>query len=144
MAHKRKQIRDAVVQALKTGPTDAGQDVFADRLKSLKSIEYPSIVVFNRSESAEVDTDGTRTYLRKLQCVVEACTRPSLEQDGSADDDLEDLAEQIELVFAATPQWGLDFVLDTKLLGTELDFSTAGEKPLGVVQLTYEILYLST
>lgn len=143
MAHKRKEIRDRVVELIQEGSTDAALKVFGDRLKSLKSDEYPSIVVFCRSESSDVDTDGPRTYMRKLQCIVEGCIRANLDDQDSADDALEDMASQIETVFYDNPRLNLSDVLDSKLIKTEIEFATNGDKPIGVVQLTYEILYLS-
>jgi len=143
MSHKRKEIRDAVVTILKNANTEAENNVFGDRLKSLKSTEYPSIVVFCRSEISEVDSDGPRTYMRRVQCIIEGCIRTSLESDGSADDDLEDLAAEIETALYNIRQLGVADVLDSKLRSTEIEFATNGDKPIGVVQLTYEILYQS-
>jgi hypothetical protein len=143
MAHKRKEIRDKVVELLIAANTDAGTKVYGDRVKALKSDEYPSIVVFCRSETAEIDTDGPRTYARFLQCVIEGCISTDLETDGSIDDAMEALALEIENVLYANNWLGLDGVLGSRLVRTELEFATNGAKPLGVVQLTYEINYLS-
>lgn len=140
MAHKRTDIRTALVSLLKgTAPgyaTDADQRVFANRTHNLNQL--PAIVIYDEQETASPrdlrSTQYIRTINTKIEITVEATT--------SYDSALDDICKQVEDLISADRS--ITGTASTSVyINTELIFDGSGEKPVGKATLHYEIKYLS-
>lgn len=138
--HKRTSIRSAVVDLLIAASTGAGSAVFGNRATPIWDETLPIILVFAREETSVSHQLGDSKLRRKLTLVVEG----RVEANTSLEDALDSLAYDIEAAMRAAPRFGLDDdVADSVLTGTTLELSAAGEKPIGAVSLTYEVLYFA-
>lgn len=136
MSNNRKAIR-AAVQALLLNNTSAGESVFTNRETKYFRTELPSITIYSEEESA-VNRDITaRQYIRTYGLRIELKTEAS----DSVDDDLDDLAKEVEDILKA----------DTSLTGTaisceykssQISLSAEGDKLRGTLTLNYEVKYI--
>lgn len=138
MANSRKAIRDALVTML-SGETEAGTNVYANRETGLWQSELPAILVYTEQESAEPRDLSSRKYIRTLQLRVEL----KAEANSTVDDDLDDLAEEVEDIIDAD-QSITGTVLSTVLTNTELSVDADGEKEIGVCILNFECKYIDS
>lgn len=142
MAHQRKLIRKAVADLLVAANTAAGSRVKTTRVDPLTELELPSISVYTLGEDVDPDSANTAPIelTRKLKLEV---TGFVMHTDAlSADDAMDDLAEQIEAAMAADYYIGSN-VVDQLLESTEMQVVEGGSSdPLvGVVTLTYAMTY---
>ena len=141
MAHARKQIRDAAGVALVTGATAAGANVYISRSYPLQAANLPALRVYTTDEASETDerTMGAAPQLlRKQLLIIEGV----LKQTTDIDDAMDALAAEVEIVLAENLLGGL--IKDIVIAGTNLDVNTDGEQPVGVVTMSYEVLYMTT
>lgn len=94
MSAQRKAIRHAMRDML-LGATDAGQRVYTNRGVRLDESLFPAIVIMNAGESIEEHAIAPLIYKREAEISVEVHVQPG----STADDLLDDLAEQVEAVF---------------------------------------------
>lgn len=140
MTHPRKQIRDHVLLALK-GHTDAGLNVWASRalpvwngVAGLEAV-MPAILIYTRSERADVFNESPREYRRVLQIAVQLHV---LGED--TDDPLDAMAEQVEALILDDDTLG-GTVSDVRLADSEFVFTDDGEQEMGAARLTFEAEY---
>ncbi len=142
MAHKREEIRKAVLALLNTPvsmvyPTDAGANVYANRVAPLWQSELPAILIYVRNETAVRRALNSRQSLRNLNLVIEAYA----EANDAVDDQLDDLATQIENIISANPSLTAT-ALGAVLTETEITLDDSGEKLLGKLTLNFEVQYI--
>lgn len=150
MAHQRKLIRAAVAAAL-TGTADARPTSAADRVFKARKVPYrrrelPAIAIYAKTEPVDPESKATapRYLTRTLQLVVEIVDR--VPENGSMEDRLDDLAEEVERAMDRDPTFG-GTCKDSILASTDQDvyeFDGEGralEVPLGTSVLTYSIEY---
>jgi hypothetical protein len=134
MAHKRKQIRDAIKATLEAIPGLVAA-VHKTRMTPVPQVSLPAYLVYAMEE--DVALDGTpHAQLRQLSVNIEALF--------SGTDNLDDVADGhavlIEKAIAANRKLGglaYDTVLTASKLGTFLD----GEKRNGSLTLSYTVFY---
>lgn len=137
MSSARKEIREAVVDAL-FGATDADSRVYDDRTTPLADDdELPAILVYSRREESRRTGQGSSPLTRTLEMIIEGRTIGE-----NIDDAMDDLAAEIESAML------VDTTLDSRALtlylkNTEMDASSSGEKPIGTVLMAFEITYIS-
>ncbi|MDZ4678401.1 MAG: hypothetical protein SGI74_12930 [Oligoflexia bacterium] len=135
MSHKRAVIREFIVNALK-GQTGAGQNVFGNRANPLWEIPLPAILVYAREEHSEPISVATSPLKRTLSLAIEVRCQAS----SNLDDALDDVALEIENVINTDPLLGGN-VIESILNQTEIEISSEGEKPIGALRLTFEVVY---
>lgn len=133
MAHVRAQIRDAVVAKI----TGLGATVLAQRTYPLNDIKLPVFLVYTGEESSEPESFGAAIILgRELELLIKVIAQGS---SATLDDTLDDFAVAIEAVLADEQYSGL--AKDTILMSTSTELSADGNKPVGMMKLTYGIRY---
>ena len=137
MAHQRTTIRQAVA-ALLSGETAAETRVYTTRVRPYRKGDLPAISVYTLEETVSADGSATapRELERDLQLVIEAWVSPS----ETVDDDLDDLALEIETAMHADPYLG-GAVGDSMLAATTLGVLEDGDGIMGVATLTYDVIY---
>lgn len=137
MSTTRKQIRAAVAQLLQ-GISGVGSRVFESRSRQVWPEELPAILVYTRTETAEIFNESPREYKRTLQLAVEVIAKG----DENVDDTLDDLCQEIEhRIFQDDTLDNL--VSDTILSDTEIDFVPDGEQPVGAARITFNVEYFT-
>ena len=134
--HVRESIRSAIVTAL-SGNTNAGTNVFSFRIISHQDTILPSINVNILTESSELHNQA-RDLQRSLDVVIEARVKST-----SYESDAEDLAEGIEIAIATDPTFG-GLAKRTELVATTFEESAAGNIPMVLVSLNYNVRYYTT
>ncbi|MDA9499280.1 hypothetical protein [Bradyrhizobium sp. CCBAU 11357] len=139
--HVRKQIRDAVVQALTGLPTTAGR-VYVGRTRPLSPAHEPTLLVYMRSETSARGAGGRPPKLDRVG-ILDIEGRVSL--PDVPDDTLDQIAAEVEAAM-----WGLvdqlgtflnGLARDIKLVSTEMIAEAAGERHIGGVRLEYLVTY---
>lgn len=136
----RKDIRAKVSDILSTPGITGVASVFKNRQQRLAPTDLPAIIIYTKSESAEIDIVAPREYKRTLKLAVDiACIDTSA---VSVDDFLDDTADVIEQrLFQNETLDGL--ASDLKLSDTEIDFITDSENEIGLCRLTFDVTYYS-
>ncbi|WP_251976718.1 hypothetical protein [Salinicola avicenniae] len=141
MIHPRQQIRDEIVTAI-TGNTDARLNVWASRAlpvwngsQGLRAV-MPAILIYTRSEQAEIFNEAPREYRRVLQIGVQLHVLGA----ENTDDRLDALAAQVEtqLLHDETLNGTCS---DLRLFDSEFTFTDDGEHEMGAARLTFEATY---
>lgn len=137
--HQRQAIREAVVAAL-LNQTAAGAHVYESRMAPLNKHELPSIIVYTESEAVTEDSKSTapRELDRRLVLAIEVAVRAS----EDVDDDLDDLAVQIEKALHLDPTLG-DKVSDLILASTEIELFEESKGRIGAMKLLYNVRYFT-
>jgi hypothetical protein len=136
--HQRKQIRDAVIDALKRANTVAGSKVHGSRAVPIFEAELPCILVYTRNETAEISVGAPREYKRSLTLALELVAQADTE--AVLDDILDAFAKQVEAVMCKDETFG-GVASDTVLGETEMDILADGKKPIGGLKITYTMPY---
>lgn len=136
MASLRKQIRAAVVTAIKNAATAAGNRVFANRKNPLWETEAPCIAVYTDKESVRVFNESPRQYERKVQLIVSIAVDPAV----NVDDQVDDISEEVEAAMAKDETFG-GLTAECLLVDTEVEILDEGKELMGYGHLTFEILY---
>lgn len=134
--HKRQQIREAL-QTMLLNNTDAGANVYANRVSAFWRDELPSISIFTREEQSTPRDVSGRQNIRTLTVSME--TRAEANED--LDDTLDTIANQIENIISAD-QSLTGQALGAQMTGTTMEFEVQGEKQLGLLTLTYTVTYI--
>ena len=137
MAHLRQQIRERVATTV-TGLTTTGARVYQSRVYPMADANLPGLLVYSTSESSEPDvmTSGNRTLFRELEIVIEGYAKAT----SNLDDTLDLISDEIETAIAADRTVN-SLARDATLASTAITLIGEGEKPLGVVTLTYRVTY---
>jgi hypothetical protein len=141
---KRQAIREEISHALK-GKTQAGNDVFPKRATPLWDVPLPVVLVFVRSESSEVyaDDDGEFNpasekiaYFRTLSVTIEGRVQVTDDVDDSLDMLAHEIEEAVKKITPVSKNIGAML-----LTGSEIETDFSSERPMGVVSLTYDVIY---
>ena len=124
MSHARQKIRDAVV-TLVTGLTTTGSRVFDTRLYNLEP-----------SESSERSDFSPNNYSRELEVIIEGYA----ETNSLVENVLDTISLEVENVMGANPLLS-NTATTSELNATEIEFDVMGEKPIGIIRLTYSVTY---
>lgn len=137
MSHVRQQIREAVGTAL-TGLTTTGTNVFTNRVYNLPDSKLPALVIYVKDETTGTVTSSS--IQRMVTLVIEGYAKAA----SDLDDTLDTIAAEVEAaIWQNTSVLSLGKFTDFK--GTEIDFAGGEtEKPVGVIRLSYEIMYFTT
>lgn len=135
--HQRQAIREAVKAQL-LNRTAAGARVFESRTVPFQRLELPAIAVYTLSESVEIEGTAPRELKRTMELAIEA--HVSVRPDTTVDDALDALAEEIERAMHADQTLG-GTAGDAVLSSTDVGISAEGNRPTGVVGLTYSVTY---
>lgn len=140
MDHKRKTIREKIVQLLKDGATVAGQNVFSNRAHALYATELPSIIVYSGDEDSEFLNPPENRLKRTMSVFIEM----ALEQTASIEDEIDALCLQVEQIIK--PKNELDrlyanLVQSVELKKTETGIFEKADKVIGSAKLTYSFEY---
>lgn len=136
MSHPRQLIREAV-QDLLSGETDAEDRVYKTRVVPYRESELPIVAIYMLEESVEQDkSSGELT--RSADMVIEAIAEAI---EGRVDDELDDIAQQIEDAIDVDLFMGGNLAEAAALDNTTLEVLEDGEKLLGLVTLTYKVVY---
>jgi len=134
----RKDIREKVFDILSTPAITGVASVFKNRQARLAPEELPAIIIYTKSESAEISNVAPREYKRTMKMAVDVA-----KIDVSTvltDDFLDDAAEEIEQrLFQNETLDGL--ASDLFLSDTEIDFITDAENEIGLLRLTFDVIY---
>lgn len=139
---KRQDIRDALVAILATPvndvyPTQAGENVYANRSAHLWRSELPLIMIYARNESAIRRSLNSAQSIRTLQLSIEI----HAEANEDLDDTLDEISREVEdLIGADTSLSGT--TQGTDLKDTEMSLDSDGERQVGKLTLTFETKYI--
>lgn len=130
MAHVRQQLREQVADAV-TSLTTTGSRVFQTRLYPLSTSDLPCLIVTTESDTVEYLTIGQAEIERDILVHIKGYAR----ENSDLDDKLDDIGADVEAAIYAA-----DLIAkDVRLIGTDLDESAVGEKPVGVITLIYSM-----
>lgn len=142
MPHPRTVIRQAVQTALIDAATSAADRVYTNRVLPLRAAELPAIIIVTPDE--DVDEESKSTAPRELRRVVDMLVVGQLDATATPDDDLDDLALEIETVMHADPLFEAQapgVISESILTGTSISIVREGDRHTGLVTLTYEFTY---
>lgn len=135
--HVRQQVRDAVGARLLGLPL-TGARVFKKRLRPVDPTDLPCLLVATDEEEilpATIHTHILRQLVLTIRCVAQGT-------DGVLDDTLDDIAEDVEERLATSP-----ILIGTSeqllLTGVGIETDIEGDKPTGVLTLTYRYDYFT-
>jgi len=138
MSHVRQQIREQIV-TLCTGLTTTGTRVYDTRLYNLDPADnLPGIVIYTQNESSEKSTISPSTYERELEVIIEGYAQAN----SNIEDTLDTISLEIENAIGADPLIN-GKAIDSELTSTEIEFTSMGESPIGLLRLTYRVIYMT-
>lgn len=139
MAHIRQQIRDRIIADV-TGLATTGANVYDSKLYNILQGELPALAVYTQNETSEISTIAPNVTLdRELEVIIECYA----EANQNIENTLDTIASEVE------NSLGTDLTLNNLcitqfLSSTDIDFTSEGEKPLGICKLTYNVRYMNT
>lgn len=136
MKHARQNIREAVATTL--GAITA--TVYRSRVYPLDVL--PVIAIYGNNETATSENDqlvSQKRYTRLMDLNIEIVA----EAVADVDDEIDDLAAQVEALLGADPTLTATAV-DSNLLTTTIELDGSGDKPLAVCTLLYQVWYRTT
>tara|TARA_B100001094_G_scaffold309539_1_gene343296 strand:- start:496 stop:939 length:444 start_codon:yes stop_codon:yes gene_type:complete len=139
MAHIRQQIRDRIIADV-TGLATTGANVYDSKLYNILQGELPALAVYTQNETSEISTIAPNVTLdRELEVIIECYA----EANQNIENTLDTIAGEVE------NSLGTDLTLNNLcitqfLSSTDIDFTSEGEKPLGICKLTYNVRYMNT
>ena len=145
MVHERKQIRDKIKALLLGAATQAGSNVYTNRMLSFFESELPSLNVLTFSESSEIRNNTPQIIERNLDVHVEI----RAEDNDLVDDTLDEISEEVENAigidfFTNNPYFNLDFIEDIYLKMTTGEVEAMdGRQQIGKQTLIYSLKYIS-
>jgi hypothetical protein len=139
MSLERKAIREKVAAILGASPPIQGiTKIFENRQRRVAAEECPCILIYTKSESANVEIEAPRQYKRILKLVVEIIRLDVNSQD--VDDFMDIAADEIEQRLFLNETLD-ELASDTLLSDTEIDFVTDSEGEYGFCRLTFDVSY---
>lgn len=138
MAHERKLIRKAVIAQLVAAGTSAGARVHSSRMSPVDDQQLPAINVFVEDEEVTNGESAPREIKRVCSIAIMAWARAA----ADLDDVLDDLAEEIETAMDGD-RYFTSTAGGSVLASTEVGLKTDGNRPMGVIQLTYSVTYFT-
>lgn len=141
---KRKAIRAHVLALLKHN-TSVGEEVYANRFKTLSAGHEPTILIYALQEAASLISMAPEKKLsRKLSLGIEIRAWDGQQKvpDSSLDDFLDDIAQEVETIMKANNRL-LDSAASNVLKSTAFDVSVIGDRTMGALRLEYEVSYFT-
>ena len=138
MAHVREQLRDRVI-TLVTSLVTTGANVFRTRYYPMEAAKLPGLCVYTVDERSDLETMGmgtTSTLVRSLDLIIEGYAQ-SL---SDIDETLDDIALEVEAAIGADSTLN-DLCRDCHLVSTGIRILGEGDKPIGVIRLSFQINY---
>lgn len=133
-SHARKQLRDAVLTALRALPT-TGANVYQSRATPLTQDELPGIVIVMPSEQSAVSAgDAASKQDRVAQLLV-----IGMAEDAQPEDTIDQIAAEVEAALLADPTLG-GLAKNVSLDSTVKDIGD-GQQETGEVRLVFSVLY---
>lgn len=133
MPHARQQIREAFGTAV-TGLTTTGSNVYESRVYPFDTL--PCLAIYTLSEQTETEYSTSTAQARQLSVVVEARAKAN----ANLDDTLDQIAAEVEAAIHGDAGVSA-LVVDYEIEGTEIELEAEGEKPTGVLRMSYAVLY---
>lgn len=133
----RKEIRYWLRDALLNG-TQAQDRIYVNRRAPLnEGTEYPLVLIYSEPEDAVPARVTDYSYVRTYQVTIDIRVLSE-----SVDDDLDDIAEEIEAIMAekTDSDYGQN-VSSFEYLGAEPTVDDEGEEKLGSLRLNYSFKY---
>ena len=135
MSHARTQIRDAIFDILDTAISNV--TIQKSRIYPIGSGKLPAILIYTRQENLQDSSlSKPRTQFRNLSLVIEVIAKANNDLDQT----LDDLAVKIEEALSVDTSLG-GLVKDTVLQTTDIQYLEDGDKPHGVMMMTYAVIY---
>ena len=135
MSHARTQIRDAIFGILDIAISNV--TIQKSRIYPIGEGKLPAILIYARQENLqEVTISKPRTHFRSLSLVIEVIAKAN----SNLDQTLDDIAVQIEEALSADTTLG-GLVKNTILQTTDIQYLDEGDKPHGVMLMTYSVTY---
>jgi len=137
--HKRKLIREEIVNALKNELTlVAPTSVFESRVEPIfQSSLLPAIAVYTREETAERFASGSVAYVRSLSLAVEIL----VQGNSDSDDSIDAICEEIEAALNSAKYERSANYNAIEYQGTDVAFIAEGRTPKAAARLNYQIDY---
>jgi len=136
MAHKRTSIRNNVTTTV-TGLTTTGSNVFETRIYPNELAKLPLLNVYSNTETSELSSIGK--IERNLEIMVEGFAKAT----SNIDEALDTISKEVEVAMANDLTRG-GHAKDTFLSNTEYELENIGNQQLGVIKMTFNVLYLTT
>lgn len=146
MDHPRKLIRNAVVSQLVGSATmfrtRATDRVVAARRQPWNTKRLPAIAVYTDTDDVSPESHDTAPLQleREVDVMVEAAIATSAVAPEQIDDQLDDLARQIEIAIARDTQLG-GVASYCRLASSEVTVLEHGDESIGVVRLSFRTRY---
>lgn len=145
MAHKRKQIREAIVALLKAdAPLTAlvgASQIYESRVETIWKTSLPAIAVYTRNETSEDFSQYDRILDRTLELAIEIVVDGTSDA-ANIDDQLDDISEAIENILLNSANLvNSDKWQDIAYTGFEATFLGEGAKQVGAGRMEFEIKY---
>jgi len=142
---KRQTIRNKIKTILTTPAIAAiGPRVFTNRMRKVFPEELPCIIIYSKSESAEITVAAPRQYKRIMKLAIEIIDKWDESAEATLDDTLDDRLDEIatEVEKRLYRNETLDGeVIDLLFSDIETDFVPEGEQPVGAMRLTFDVEY---
>jgi hypothetical protein len=134
MSHARQAIREAVATAV-TGLASTGARVFQSRMRAQEDLPCLQVAT-NGEEISREDLDALEE--RDLEVEIIGVAKAA----GDVDDDLDDIAAEVETAIGANNTLG-GRVKRMHLTGIRIEFDDELEQPVGLIRLTYRCTYFT-
>ena len=135
MSHVRQQIREAAATTL-TGLATTGARVFQSRLRPLRDIDLPCLLITTGDEQIETVGISPHPMLeRQLALKVRAVAKDTTDLDDALDQMLAEIETALD---GATFNGRADSIA---LTGIAIEMSDELEQPVGVATATYQVTY---
>ena len=93
---KRQTIRNKIKTILTTPAIAAiGPRVFTNRMRKVFPEELPCIIIYSKSESAEITVAAPRQYKRVMKLAIEIIDKWDESAEATLDDTLDDRLDEI-------------------------------------------------
>ena len=135
MSHARTQIRDAIFDILDTAISNV--TIQKSRIYPIGSGKLPAILIYTRQENLQDSSlSKPRIQFRNLSLIIDVIAKANNDLDQT----LDDLAVQIEQALSNDTTLG-GLVKDTILQTTDIQYLDEGDKPHGIMLMTYGVTY---
>lgn len=136
MAHKREQIRKAIVTAV-TGLTTTGANVFSGITYNLADTDLPALKVYAAGEQYNEGQDEMGAVEGRILSIrIEATAKAT----GALDDTLDDICEEVEIAVTGSSALSA-LVTGGRLESTEIEIEPGAELPVGTATMEWAIFY---
>ena len=147
MSHFRRALRRALATRLVDAETLAGARIWPSRKANVWREGLPAACVYTESDSWAVDSSSPREYRVTISLLVETYAETRYDVAGgaiiTADDELDELAEQVRRAIELDPTFG-GALSDLRIMRSELEVFADGERLLACERLNLEADYYCT